>query len=434
MGASGTMGQTFCGVCGQELRGADGKLLWREAAGLLGCKHEACSGCMFKHFYRRLPVISSCPVKGCKVRKCAEFVLKRATRGRGGLEAETSEIVQLGWGNSKPVEGKAPPDLGTWMLPQMLQDACTGKEGSDTFCFWVWDPLAGKAYSGALSQITTPTAKSRASLDRLYSLLHRNVVVPASEDKEQRASRPESLKAVYNIVKSDEGEMLRMMRFLASGGEGMPGAAYFNSTEKAKLAAGPWVAGQVLLQCRFPNKPFGLQRLLSRSLVVHSKSHVVVREILRSLFLCSSECTFFTDLTAVFEAAPKTALMEAVGPQDILLYLADNILWRRLQDFWQWTHHLYKRITPEQLRELTQFPGDKMGLMRATLWEKRRTLADLALTQELVNATSEASYEEIGKLRSVWWRKAGGAGCAQGAGGGNRPRLHLYAAERAGSK
>ena len=54
-GASDATNAVSCGVCGLELRGPDGKLICREAAGLLDCSDLFCVGCLLRHLYGKLP-------------------------------------------------------------------------------------------------------------------------------------------------------------------------------------------------------------------------------------------------------------------------------------------------------------------------------------------------------------------------------------------
>ena len=124
---------------------------------------------------------------------------------------------------------------------------CRGGANSDSFGFWIWDPLTEMAYSGEVPKDGVLDEDSRATLDRLYFQLHRSFVLPASKSAAQKESRPESLGAIYNIVKSDNGELLRMMRLLALGSKDMPSSAWYSTTQKAKLSVGPWVASQVIL-------------------------------------------------------------------------------------------------------------------------------------------------------------------------------------------
>ena len=116
--------------------------------------------------------------------------------------------------------------------------------------------------------------------------------------------------------------------------------------------------------------------------------------------------SFLSDLATIVSDASSADVMQCVGPPKNLIFFADNILWRKHLYFWQFTTHMFKRITPDELRAVKQFEGDEMGLMRATMWVKKRSLADLALLPKLVNAPNDEDYKRLGCVRSTWWRKA----------------------------
>ena len=92
-GALAATNEVSCGVCGLELRGVDGTLVWRQAAGLLDYNDLFCVSCLLRHLYGKLPTLPGCSAGGCHVKKCTAFILWRAEPRAVGETAETREVV-----------------------------------------------------------------------------------------------------------------------------------------------------------------------------------------------------------------------------------------------------------------------------------------------------------------------------------------------------
>ena len=282
------------------------------------------------------------------------------------------------------------------MLPPEVRDVALGAS-SDKLALWLWDPRAGKAFSGIAVQGGEVGKHARSALDHLYSSLRRFFVRPESESISEHAHAPASPGEIQALASREGGETQRMMRVLCTGeSELSPGAG-------GKALTFSWVAAQMVMHALNPKRPTPLSRYVSRLLTVYHRQIRTVRECLLGLGISSGEGTFRTDLLGVFRSSDASDINVTLTGEDVLIVLSDNAHARGGRKGQTYMHHvvlMWKVVTAVELRAISQFAGDTHGLLAVGLWEVRKKVKDLTVA---FAAPSEEGFRVIGGVRTDAW-------------------------------
>jgi hypothetical protein len=274
------------------------------------------------------------------------------------------------------------------------------KYSGDELALWLWDPVAGKAFSGVVVQGKNVDEEARSTLDHLYSSFHRFFVRPESESKAERAHTPASPDDLQVLASRQGGETRRMLRALCTGADNVSPSA----DQKPQIFS--WVATQMVFAACCPKVPTPLKRYVSRLITVYHNQIRTVRDGLMALGVSSGEGTFRTDLRGVFHSSDASDIKVTLTGEDVLCVLSDNAHargGRKGQDYMHFVVLMWKVIPAIELRAMSQFKGDTHGLMDAKLWVPRKKLGDL--TASFAVPTEEA-FDVIGKVRCEGWTDA----------------------------
>ena len=379
-----------CPRCRGLLRDAEGFLLPNVCLAVLkGCGHQYHLRCVATPMLQNLPDLISCSVARCPTKDVRSFHQVHVKSLRSGRTQLEDIKVRLGL---KPGAGDKAPKLASFILPPELRAAFLAEQAgrADQMHFSVLDASAQAFYVGNITKGEPPDRESLKALDRFGFGMHKLVVVPEAADPLLRTLKVDGSKDLYDAAFDSKSLTTRFMRVLGLGTPDVPRPTVKTDSAKVeKKAISAFIASEMLWSGTRQIVPFPLRRLVGRLLQFTSLTKL--RTFLRGAMLSTGEGVVFGELTKgnnLEDELPK------VGPRDLLIVLADNILWRKAQDFWQHTHHMWFVITETMLREA--------GLLKETLWA-RRTLSGLRDDPDFSMAPSDLAYDALGKRLADQW-------------------------------
>jgi hypothetical protein len=303
-------------------------------------------------------------------------------------------------------------DEETWLMPDTLKQYLTENADStkDSFAALVCVPNGSKGhyqYSGVITRDVGIERESMKMLIQVMGCIYNTIVKPESLQFGKRENTPDmvlDLKTLVECADKDESVTLQLVKPLVGHFDGKDVQANkesektgLNNTQtKWKLA--PWTISQLIFALQAPSSLGPLKKCFATCFITLPS---VLLSVVRSLLHISASSGWF--LRALQNMPNDGEKSDNYGPQDVFVFLADNMGFREKGGFLQTCLHSVIHVPFAKIKE--------SGLHLKSKWvrpDRAETLGSpdftLGMTQEGEARLAESRFDFNGGRKLFSWQ------------------------------